>query len=153
MERENKLKELGYELPQVVKPLANYTPGLIADEYIYVSGQLPIVEGKLAYTGKLGDDCPLEDGVKAAEICAVNCLSVLKSLAGDLDKIERIVKITGFVNSMPDFTAQPQIINGASDLIGEVFGEKGIHARSALGAAALPLNACCEVEMIAKIKS
>lgn len=153
MEREKKLQELGYTLPEVSKPLANYIPGLVTGDYLYVSGQLPMADGALAYRGKLGADCSQDEGILAARLCAVNCLAVLKSLAGDLDNIERIIKITGFVNSTPDFTGQPQIINGASDLLGEVFGEAGAHTRSAVGAAALPFNACCEVEMIAKIKS
>lgn len=153
MEREKILKEMGYELPEMVTPLASYLPGLKVDGLIYVSGQLPMVKGKLDHCGKLGGDCSLEKGREAAEICALNCLSVLKSLGGDLDNIERIIKISGFVNSSPDFTAQPAVINGASDLVKGVFGEAGAHSRSAVGVASLPLGACCEVEMIAKLRS
>ena len=150
---ESKLTKLGYTLPVAPKPLASYASGVLIDGYIYVSGQLPIVEGKLAYSGRLGEDCSLEDAVKAAEICALNCLGVLKSLAGELDNVEKIVKVGGFVNSSPNFTAHPTVVNGASDLLQKVFAEAGLHSRIAVGVAALPLNACCEVEMIAKLKN
>lgn len=149
---EEKVKELGLEVPQVAAPVANYAPSVVEDGWIYISGQLPMVDGKLAYSGKLGQDLDLEQGYQAAQVCALNCLGAIKQALGSLDRIERIVKISGFVNSAPDFTDQPKVVNGASDLLGKVFGDCGVHARSAVGVAALPLGACCEVELIAKIK-
>lgn len=149
---EKKVKELGLEVPQAAAPVANYAPSVVQDGWIYVSGQLPTVNGRLAYCGKLGQDMELEQGREAAQVCALNCLGAIKQALGSLDRIERIVKISGFVNSTPDFTDQPKVVNGASDLLGKVFGGCGVHARSAVGVAALPLGACCEVELIAKIK-
>ena len=149
---EEALEAMGLQIPQVAAPVANYAPSVSADGWIYISGQLPTVEGKLAYTGKLGRELALEQGYEAAKICALNCLGALKQALGSLDRVERIVKISGFVNSDPDFTDQPKVVNGASDLLGKVFGDQGIHARSAVGVASLPLGACCEVELIAKIR-
>ena len=149
---EEALEAMGLQIPRVAAPVANYAPSVSADGWIYISGQLPTVEGKLAYTGKLGRELALEQGYEAAKICALNCLGALKQALGSLDRVERIVKISGFVNSDPDFTDQPKVVNGASDLLGKVFGDQGIHARSAVGVASLPLGACCEVELIAKIR-
>lgn len=152
MKYEEKVEELGFKVPKAAIPVANYAPGVVDGNLLYISGQLPMVEGKLKYQGKLGVNCSVEDGYEAARICALNGLGVIKALAGDLDRVEKIVKITGFVNSMSDFTDQPKVVNGASDLLGQVFGDAGVHARSAVGAAALPLGACCEVEMIVRLK-
>jgi enamine deaminase RidA (YjgF/YER057c/UK114 family) len=149
---EQKLQEMGLELPVVAKPLASYVPAVVTEGYIYTSGQVPIVKGELKYKGKVGQDLDEAQGYEAAKICALNCLSAVKSVAGSLDNIEKIVKVVGFVNSAPGFTMQPKIINGASDLLGQLFGEKGQHARSAVGVSELPLNAACEVEIIVKIK-
>lgn len=149
---EARLQELGLTVPQVAAPVANYVPSVVSGGWIYVSGQLPMVEGKLAYSGKVGRELTLEQGYEAAKICALNCLGAIQQALGSLDRVERIVKISGFVNSDPEFTAQPKVVNGASDLLGQVFESQGVHARSAVGVAALPLNACCEVEVIAKIK-
>lgn len=149
---EEKLNELGLSLPQAAAPVANYVPCVVSGGWAYVSGQLPLVEGKVAYGGRLGQDLELEQGYQAARVCALNCLSALKQALGSLDRIERIVKISGFVSSAPDFTGQPKVINGASDLLGKVFEGCGVHARSAVGVASLPLGACCEVELIAKLK-
>jgi len=113
----------------------------------------PAWAGKVAYAGKVGQDLNEEQGYQAAQVCALNCLGALKAALGSLDRVERIVKISGFVSSAPDFTGQPKVVNGASDLLAKVFGENGVHARSAVGVAALPLGACCEVELIAKIKA
>ena len=143
---EEKLKELGLEVPQMVAPVANYVPCVVENGWLYISGQLPMVNGQLAAVGKLGDGLDVEQGYEAAKVCALNCLGAIKQVLGSLDRVERIVKISGFVNSAPDFTAQPKVVNGASDLLG------GVHARSAVGVASLPLGACCEVELIAKIK-
>lgn len=148
---EEKLKEMGLALPDVPAPVAAYVPGLQAGDLVFTSGQLPTSAGKLA-KGKLGADMTEEDGYKAARVSALNCLAVVKSVIGDLDRVERVVKVTGFVNSAPDFTAQPKVVNGASDLLVEVFGDAGKHSRSAVGVSALPLGACCEVEIIVKIK-
>jgi enamine deaminase RidA (YjgF/YER057c/UK114 family) len=149
---EAKLKELGISLPQVPKPVAAYVPGVLADKFIYTSGQLPFHGGELKYKGKVGGELSEDQGYEAAKICAVNCLSVVKELAGSLDNVERIVKVTGFVNSAPGFVNQPGVINGASGLLGEIFGEAGRHARAAVGVSELPLEAAVEVEMIVKLK-
>lgn len=152
MNIEQKLQEMGLELPVVAKPLASYVPAVATEGYIYTSGQVPMVKGELKYKGKVGQDLDETQGYEAAKICALNCLAAVKSVAGSLDNIERIVKVVGFVNSAPGFTMQPKVINGASDLLGQLFGEKGEHARSAVGVSELPLNAACEVEIIVKIK-
>ena len=149
---EAKLKELGIEIPQVPKPVAAYVPAVRVDDYVYTSGQLPFVNGEMQYKGKVGGEVTEEQGYQAARICAVNCLSAIRGIVGSLDNIERIVKVTGFVNSAPGFTKQPGVINGASELLGEIFGEAGRHARSAVGVAELPMGASCEVEMIVKVK-
>lgn len=149
---EIRLKELGLTVPQLAAPVANYVPSVVSGGWIYVSGQLPMVDGKLAYTGKLGRELELEQGYQAAKVCALNCLGAIRQALGSLDRVERIVKISGFVNSDPEFTDQPKVINGASDLLGQVFQDQGTHARSAVGVACLPMDACCEVELIAKIK-
>ncbi|SHG87691.1 Enamine deaminase RidA, house cleaning of reactive enamine intermediates, YjgF/YER057c/UK114 family [Thermosyntropha lipolytica DSM 11003] len=152
MNIEQRLNNLGITIPEVAKPLAAYVPALKAGEFVYISGQLPLREGKLVYSGKLGRDLSVEEGQRAAEICLINCLAALKSCIGSLDKVERIVKITGYVQSADDFYEQPQVINGASLLLEKIFGEKGIHARAAVGVNALPLNAACEVEMVVQVR-
>ncbi|MPM22589.1 hypothetical protein SDC9_69046 [bioreactor metagenome] len=149
---EEKLKEMGIVIPEAAKPVAAYVPGVLENGYVYTSGQLPSVSG-VVRKGKLGDNLTVEEGYEAAKICAINCLAVVKSLVGDLDKVERIFKVVGFVNSTPDCESQPKVINGASELLGKIFDEAGAHARSAVGVASLPLGACCEVEMIVKIKA
>lgn len=149
---EAKLVSMGIKLPPVPKPVAAYVPAIKADQYIYTSGQLPMVEGKLAYKGKLGSELTEDQGYAAAKVCAVNCLSAIRDIAGSLDNIERIVKVTGFVNSAPGFSNQPGVMNGASELLSEIFGEAGNHARSAVGVSELPLGAAVEVELIVKIK-
>jgi len=149
---EEKLKEMGIVIPEAAKPVAAYVPGVLENGYVYTSGQLPGVSG-VVRKGKLGDNLTVEEGYEAAKICAINCLAVVKSLVGDLDKVERIVKVVGFVNSTPDCESQPKVINGASELLGKIFDEAGAHARSAVGVASLPLGACCEVEMIVKVKA
>lgn len=149
---EEKLKEMGIVIPEAAKPVAAYVPGVLENGYVYTSGQLPSVSG-VVRKGKLGDNLTVEEGYEAAKICAINCLAVVKSLVGDLDKVERIVKVVGFVNSTPDCESQPKVINGASELLGKIFDEAGAHARSAVGVASLPLGACCEVEMIVRVKA
>ncbi|MCX7780658.1 MAG: RidA family protein [Negativicutes bacterium] len=152
MSFENKLKELGIQIPEAAKPVAAYVPAVKSGNYIYTSGQIPLVAGDLKYKGKVGKDLPLEQGYEAAKVCAINCLAAIKSLTGTLDAIESVVKVVGFVNSAPGFTDQPKVVNGASELIGNVFGQAGAHARSAVGVAELPLDAAVEVEMIVKVK-
>jgi enamine deaminase RidA (YjgF/YER057c/UK114 family) len=152
MSFEKKVQELGLTLPEAPKPVAAYVPGVKVDKFIYTSGQIPFVNGELKYKGKVGKDVTPEDAYEAAKVCALNCLGVVKSLAGSLDNVEKIVKVVGFVNSAAGFNQQPQVINGASELLGEIFGEAGAHARSAVGVNELPMDATCEVELIVKIK-
>lgn len=156
---EQRLAELGLALPEVAAPVAAYVPAVVSGNYVYTSGQLPFVNGKLPATGKVstGDEgqseeatVAPEDAKKYAELCAINALAAVKSVIGDLDRVTRIVKVVGFVSSDPSFTGQPAVINGASELLGKVFGDAGIHARSAVGVAVLPLDAPVEVELIAE---
>ena len=145
---EERLRAAGVVIPEVAMPLAAYVPGVVYGNMACTSGQLPMVAGALAYKGRLGENASVEEGYAAARQCAVNCLGVLKSLVGDLDRVTRVVKVTGFVNSTADFDSQPKVINGASELMQTAFGDLCAHARSAVGAAALPLGAMCEVEMV-----
>lgn len=149
---EEKIKQLGFELPEAAKPLAAYIPAKRIGNLVMTSGQVPLVDGKLKYSGKIGVDLSEEEGQKAAEICALNCLAAIKGVIGNLDKIEEVVKLTVFVNNQDGYTAQPKIANGASELIGKIFGEKGLHTRSAVGVSGLPINAPVEIEMIVKVK-
>ena len=150
---EQKLTELGIKLPETPKPLAVYIPAMLSENLVFTAGQIPLLNGELKYAGKVGKDLSLELGAKAAELCALNCLSAVKSVSGDLDKIERIIKVTVFVNSAEAFTDQPKVANGASFLIEKIFGESGKHVRSAVGVNELPINSAVEVEMIVKIKN
>ncbi|MFE6835251.1 RidA family protein [Streptomyces sp. NPDC057705] len=142
-----KLAELGLTLPEVVPPLATYQPAVRSGVYVYTAGQLPMVKGNLPVTGKVGAEVSPEQAKELAATCALNALAAVKSVVGDLDKIARVVKVVGFVASAPDFTAQPGVLNGASELLGAVLGDKGVHARSAVGVAVLPLDAPVEVEI------
>jgi enamine deaminase RidA (YjgF/YER057c/UK114 family) len=144
---EDKLAELGLTLPEVVAPLASYVPSVRSGAYVYTSGQLPMVDGKLGLTGKVGAEVTPEEAKELARICALNALAAVKSTVGDLDKVVRVVKVVGFVASAPDFTGQPGVVNGASELLGQALGEAGVHARSAVGVAVLPLDAPVEVEI------
>ncbi|MER5932743.1 RidA family protein [Streptomyces sp. NPDC002054] len=150
---EAKLAELGLTLPEVVPPLAAYQPAVRSGQYVYTAGQLPMVKGSLPITGKVGAEVSAEQAKELAAICALNGLAAVKSVVGDLDRIVRVVKVVGFVASAPDFTGQPGVLNGASELLGEVLGEKGVHARSAVGVAVLPLDAPVEVEFQIEISS
>jgi enamine deaminase RidA (YjgF/YER057c/UK114 family) len=149
---EEKMKELGFTLPETVKPLAAYIPAIRTGDYVYTSGQVPFANGELKYAGKIGIDLLIEEGQKAAELCALNALSAIKGVIGDLNKIEQIVKVTVFVNSADGFTDQPKVANGASEFLGKIFGEAGKHTRSAVGVNELPVNSAVEVEMIVKVK-
>jgi enamine deaminase RidA (YjgF/YER057c/UK114 family) len=148
---EGRIAALGHELPTVAAPLAAYVPALRSGNLIFTSGQLPTRNGELLYTGIVGRDVTPEDAKLAAEICALNAIAAVKSVVGNLDNVRRVVKIVGFVASDPSFTAQPGVINGASELLLAVFGDAGKHARSAVGVAALPINAPVEVELIVEV--
>ncbi|OMI38570.1 RidA family protein [Streptomyces sparsogenes] len=141
------LAELGLSLPEVAAPLASYVPAVRSGSYVFTSGQLPLVEGKLGVTGKVGAEVTPEEAKELARTCALNALAAVKSAIGDLDKVVRVVKVVGFVASAPDFTGQPGVVNGASELLGQALGEAGVHARSAVGVAVLPLDAPVEVEI------
>ncbi len=146
-----RLRELGHELPDVPEPAGSYVPAVRAGSLVFTAGQLPLEDGELPRTGKVGDEVTLEEAREAARRCALNALAAAAAEAGGLDRVARVVKVTGYVASTPDFNRQPEVINGASDLIGEVFGETGRHARSAVGVAVLPLDAPVEVELVAEL--
>ena len=150
---EERLAELGLTLPAVAAPLAAYVPAVRTGAHVYTAGQLPLVDGKLLATGKVGEGVSADEAAALARTCALNALAAVASVAGGLSAITRIVKVTGFVASAPDFTGQPQVVNGASDLLTEVFGEAGRHARSAVGVAVLPMDAPVEVELIAEVSA
>ena len=150
---EERLAGLGLSVPEVAAPVAAYVPAVVTGNYVYTSGQLPFVKGQLPAVGKVGDGAGLvsaEEAKKLAATAAVNALAAVKSVIGDLDRITRIVKVVGFVASDPAFTGQPGVINGASELLGQVLGEAGAHARSAVGVAVLPMDSPVEVELIAE---
>jgi enamine deaminase RidA (YjgF/YER057c/UK114 family) len=149
---EEKMKEMGITLPETVKPLAAYIPAIRTGDYVYTSGQVPFADGELKYSGKIGIDLSLEEGQKAAELCALNALSAIKSEIGDLNAIVRILKVTVFVNSADGFTEQPKVANGASEFLSKIFGEAGKHVRSAVGVNELPVNSAVEIEMMVKVK-
>ena len=145
---EKKLEQLGINLSDAPKPLGSYKPAVVSGNMVFVSGQLPLKDGELLYQGKVDDEVSLEQAVLASRQCAVNSLSILKSELGNLDRVRRIVKVTGYVASSPGFNNQANVLNGSSDLYFEVFGEKGVHARAAVGVFELPINSPVEVEVI-----
>jgi enamine deaminase RidA (YjgF/YER057c/UK114 family) len=150
---DKRLAELGIVLPTPAKPIANYVPWVRTGNLVFISGQGAVRDGKIEYTGKVGDTLSIEDAIASARLTAINVIAHLRdACGGDLDRVKRIVKLLGFVNCTPTFGEQPKIINGASDLMVEVFGDKGRHARSAVGAPALPFNLSVEVEAIAEIE-
>jgi enamine deaminase RidA (YjgF/YER057c/UK114 family) len=146
-----KIRELGITLPEVAKPAGAYVPAVQSGNLVFTAGQIPLVEGKLVATGKVGQEISVEQAKDIARICALNAVAAIKGVVGDLDRVKKVVKVVGFVASTPDFTQQPQVINGASELLEQIFGENGIHARSAVGVAVLPLDAPVEVELIVEI--
>ena len=152
MNVEKKLENLGLSLPKPPKPVAAYIPAVKTGNLIFVSGQIPVVEGKLKYKGKVGRNLSVEEGYEAAKICVLNALSIIKDMIGSLDKVKRIVRVVGYVNCSDDFEEPHKVVNGASELLVKIFGEKGRHARLALGSNTLPLGAAIELEMIVEVE-
>ena len=149
---ESKLNELKLSLPDVPKPVAAYIPAKQSGKLVFTAGQLPMVNGELIAKGLLGQDVEVEEANKAARICTLNALAAIKGVIGDLDRIKQIVRVVGYVASVPTFTQQPAVVNGASELLLEIFGENGKHARSAVGMAVLPLNASVEIELTVEVE-
>lgn len=150
---EIRLKELGLSIPSLPPAAGNYVPAVRVGNLVFCSGQGPYKDGGFAYTGKVGDTLSLEDGYKAARIAALNCLAEICSVIGSINKIVRVIHVRGFVNSTPTFTDQPKVVNGASDLLVEIFGDAGRHARAALGTSSLPMNIPVEIEMVVEVMS
>ena len=150
---EENIKNLGLNIPDLPKALANYVPYKIVDKTMYISGQAPVQNGELIYKGKVGSDIAVEDGIEAAKLCVINIIAAVNTgLKGDWDKLDSFVKLTGFVNCQDNFTDQPKIINGASDMLVEIFGDQGRHARVAVGSNALPLGIAVEIDAIVQLK-
>jgi enamine deaminase RidA (YjgF/YER057c/UK114 family) len=150
---EERLAELGLSVPEVAKPVAAYIPAVRSGHHVFTSGQLPMRDGQLMLTGKVGGEVSQEEAKACAQQCALNAIAAVKSMVGDLDKVAQIVKVVVFVASTPDFTGQPQVANGASELFGTVFGDAGVHARSAVGVPVLPLDSPVEVEIVVRTAS
>lgn len=146
-----RLAELGITLPAVAKPVAAYVPAMISGNLVFTAGQLPFVDGALVATGKVGAQVTAAQAADLARICALNALAAAHSVLGSLDVVQRVVKVNGFVASAPDFIGQPQVLNGASEVLAEIFGDKGQHARAAVGVAVLPLDSPVEVDLILEI--
>jgi len=152
MSVEERLEQMGLRLPEVPKPVAAYIPAKRVGDLLFVSGQIPLREGEIVYRGKVGKERTQEEGYEAAKLCALGALAVIKALAGSLDNIEEVVQVRGFVNCTPDFADHPEVINGASELLVELFGERGRHARAAVGVSSLPRDATVEVELIVRLR-
>ena len=152
MSVESRLAELGLELPEVATPAGAYVPAVISGNLVFTAGQIPLVDGKLMAEGRLGAEISAEEGKQIAQRCALNAIAAVKSVLGDLERVKKVVKVVGFVASTPDFIAQPSVVNGASELLQAAFGDRGIHARSAVGVAVLPLNSPVEVELIVEFE-
>jgi enamine deaminase RidA (YjgF/YER057c/UK114 family) len=148
---EERLAELGLTVPEVAAPVAAYVPATRSGSYVYTSGQLPMRDGQLMRTGKVGGEVSPEDAVECAQQCGLNALAAIRAEVGELSAVKRVVKVVAFVASTPDFTGQPQVANGVSELLGEVLGDAGRHARSAVGVAVLPLDAPVEVELLVEV--
>lgn len=148
---EERLAELGLSVPEVAKPVAAYIPAVRSGIHVFTSGQLPMREGQLITTGKVGGEVTPEEAVECAKQCALNAIAAVRAEVGELSKVKRIVKVVAFIASTPDFTGQPGVANGASELFGEVFGDAGRHARSAVGVPVLPLDAPVEVELVVEV--
>ena len=149
---EIKIEGLGLKLPEAPKPVAAYIPAKQSGNLVFTAGQLPMVNGELVSKGLLGQDVEIDEANKAARICTLNALAAIKGVIGDLDRIKQIVRVVGYVASVPTFTQQPAVVNGASELLLEIFGENGKHARSAVGMAVLPLNASVEIELTVEVE-
>ena len=149
---ESKLNELNLSLPEAPKPVAAYIPAKQSGNLVFTAGQLPMVNGELISKGLLGQDVEIDEANKAARICTLNALAAIKGVVGDLDRVKQIVRVVGYVASVPTFTQQPAVVNGASELLLEIFGENGKHARSAVGMAVLPLNASVEIELTVEVE-
>jgi len=152
LEIEKRIRSLGLELPEVPKPVASYVPAVKSGNYVFVSGQIPFVKGELKYKGKVGKDLTLEEGYECAKMTVLNCLAAIKSVTQDLDCVKQVVRVTGFINSAPGFSEQPKVLNGASDLLVQIFGERGKHSRLAIGVSELPLGAALEIDLIVEIE-
>ena len=152
MSVETNLAALGLELPEVATPAGAYVPAVISGNLVFTAGQIPLVDGKLMAEGRLGAEITAEAGKEIAQRCALNAIAAVKSVLGDLGRVKKVVKVVGFVASTPEFTAQPGVVNGASELLQAAFGDAGIHARSAVGVAVLPLNSPVEVELIVEFE-
>ncbi len=150
---EERLEALGLAVPEVAKPVAVYVPAVVSGDLVFTSGQLPMRDGELMLTGKVGGEVSPEDAVECARQCALNAIAAVKSQVGDLDRVEQVVKVVAFIASTPDFTGQPGIANGASELLGAAFGDAGVHARSAVGVPVLPLDSPVEVEIVVRFAS
>jgi enamine deaminase RidA (YjgF/YER057c/UK114 family) len=148
---EDRLAELGLSVPEVAKPVAAYVPAVRSGDHVFTSGQLPMRGGELMVTGKVGGEVSPEEAIECAQQCVLNAIAAVKSVVGDLDRVAQVVKVVAFVASTPDFTGQPQVANGASELLGKVFGDAGIHARSAVGVPVLPLDSPVEVELVVRV--
>jgi enamine deaminase RidA (YjgF/YER057c/UK114 family) len=148
---EERLAELGLSVPEVAKPVAAYVPAVRTGSYVYTSGQLPMRDGQLVATGKVGGEVTPEEAAQCAQLCALNALAAVRAEIGELSAVKRVVKVVAFVASTPDFTGQPGVANGASELFGKVFGDAGAHARSAVGVPVLPLDAPVEVELVVEV--
>lgn len=151
MDFEARLQELGIALPEAPRPVAAYVPAVQVGDLIFTAGQIPLVAGNLAYQGKVGADLTPEQGYQAARVCTLNALAAVRALTGSLNRVRRVVKVTVFVNSAPGFTGQPEVANGASELLLQIFGDAGRHARSAVGAPDLPRGAAVEVELVVQV--
>jgi len=149
---EARLAALGIELPRAAAPAANYVPYVLTGNQLWIAGQVPFVNGEVAYRGKVGGNLSIEDGIAAARICGLNILAQVRAALGSLDRVKRVIKLGGFVSAPPEFLDHPKVINGASDLIVEVFGDAGRHARFAVGASALPLDSAVEIDAVLEIK-
>ncbi len=149
---EKLIEQKGYKLPPSSPPIASYVNGIVSGNLLFISGKLPLEDGRVRYAGKVGRELSLEDGYEAAKLCALHIIASAREILGDLDRIQRVLKVTGFVNVAPGWTDIPKIVNGASDLFVDIFGDRGKHARSAVGVSELPLNACVEIEVVFEIK-
>ncbi len=150
---EDRLAELGLAVPEVAKPVAAYVPAVVSGDLVFTSGQLPMRSGELMVTGKVGGEVSAEEATACAQQCALNAIAAVRSMIGDLDRVAQVVKVVVFVASTPDFTGQPGVANGASELFGTVFGDAGVHARSAVGVPVLPLDSPVEVEIVVRVSA